>query len=168
MPNVLRVFFFAIAMLIGGSVDAADWVAQTEKDVFTGRRFGWLTGGLSSELHLHVRCDAEGRFSLAILYQESDPAHIIGYPVVIAVRVDDGALRLLNATGYKQNERYAGFLARTDMKTLADILTDIRSAKQAVRIGVEIPSKNFRGSATLKIVGARKAVRQFTRACPPM
>lgn len=153
-----------ISLLSLSGLAHAQWVTNSEDDVFSGGEKATMVAMINNDVEQAVAFDCT-QDSLTLAYIEKSPElGKVKIPVQMVMKVDSGELiKFTGETGVRNTE-YSQSLT-TDKDAIIKVLKGAVSAKNKMLIGLSVPEVDVKQSFSLDVVGSSAAVNKFAKSC---
>ena len=159
----LRAKLTALALVSTCTAASAQaWFTTTEEDVFTGNQTATMISVATRSQGAFFQCDADRELSFALIFKSEEKPS--GVPGIIVAKVDRGEVHRFDATSYRHNEDYLGFVSN-DTAEVAKLVADIAKARRDVLLGLQIPITDAKFSVTASAAGSTKAANKLLETC---
>jgi hypothetical protein len=161
----MKRFLFAALIVLGCSSGAhAQWLTQVEDDVLTDGKTATLTGMISFQQAIYIKCSSEGELTLAYIEKGDWTDGMSLVPVKLVFKIDDKEKVWLDASGYQHNSLFIGF-KNSDGDLIRAVLKDLSTGRSKLLFGMKSDLVDINMSGSMGLDGSTKATERFAQAC---
>lgn len=140
----------------------AGWETIVRDDVLSDSKTALMLGEVDGNHSLVFDCDSDG-LELSLLEGGEWQQHLSAVPAKLVIKVDQQEKHNFEASFYQRNEKNIGIKAEGG--DLNKLLSELKTAKSKVLIGMVIPAADSKWTGEASAVGSTGAVGKFADAC---
>ncbi|EAB4767262.1 hypothetical protein [Escherichia coli] len=162
MRKALKMVLITTAII--SPIAQAQWLTQTEDDLFSDGKKAAMIGETSSDNSAIIfNCTKN---TLTAAYVEMDKTHesTAKMPMELVMKVDGNNALKFNATLSRRNVQ-ALEIATNDAEQLKILLKQLKEAKSQVLVGAQTEDGGSKFSLSANVSGSTSAVNKFVAAC---
>lgn len=165
MKKKLLLSAVGLFSLAVSSMANAEWLTKVGDDVFTGAHTAILLGvgdgGIGSDILLEC---AKDHITLSYVEPRDTKKVTEGLPADLLIKTGNNVPVKFSAVTAVRNESTFA-LETKDTEQIKHVLSQLRSEKGEVLVGMHYPMNDFKFSFSVSAVGASHAVGRFISAC---
>lgn len=160
--NIIKITF--MAAVLASPIVHAQWVTNTEDDLFSGGKKAMMIGEVSSANGAIIFDCTKDKLTAAYVEMDKTSESTADIPMDLIMKVDGNGAVKFNATLSRRNVQSIE-IATDDAEQLKTVLKQLKEAKSKALIGAQTKDGGNQMSFTANISGSTTAVNSFVKAC---
>ncbi|WP_196010546.1 hypothetical protein [Citrobacter amalonaticus] len=160
--NIIKIAFVSAALI--SPIAHAQWVTNTEDDLFSGGKKAMMIGEVSSANGAIIFDCTKDKLTAAYVEMDKTSESTAEIPMDLIMKVDGNSAVKLNATLSRRNVQTVE-IATEDADQLKTLLKQLKDAKSKALIGAQTKDGGNQVSFTANVSGSTTAVNSFVAAC---
>lgn len=160
--NLIKVSLIAAAL--ASPIAHAQWVTNTEDDLFSGGKKAMMLGEVSSVNSAIIFDCTQDKLTVAYVEMDKSTESLSEIPMDLIMKIDNNAAVKLDATLSRRNVQSIQIESDAS-EQLRTLLKQIQAAKSKVLVGVQTKDGGNQHSITANVSGSTTAVNSFVKAC---
>ena len=160
--NIIIITF--VAAVLASPIAHAQWVTNTEDDLFSGGKKAMMLGEVSSDNGAIVFDCTKEKLSAAYVEMDKSTESLSEVPMDLIMKVDGNTAVKLDATLSRRNVQSLQ-IQSDDADQLKTVLKQLQGAKSKVLVGVQTKDGGNQHSMSANVSGSTTAVNSFIKAC---
>ncbi|HHT0992389.1 hypothetical protein NFK08_05310 [Enterobacter roggenkampii] len=160
--NMIKMSLIAAVLL--SPLAHAQWVTNTEDDLFSGGKKAMMLGEVSSDNGAIVFDCTKDKLKAAYVEMDKTTESVSEIPMDLIMKVDGNSAVKLNATLSRRNVQSLQ-IESEDSEQLKTLLKQIQEAKSKVLVGAQTKDGGNQHSFSANVSGSTTAVNSFVAAC---
>ncbi|WP_347003879.1 hypothetical protein [Enterobacter roggenkampii] len=160
--NIIKITF--VAAVLASPIAHAQWVTNTEDDLFSGGKKAMMLGEVSSDNGAIVFDCTKEKLSAAYVEMDKSTESLSEVPMDLIMKVDGNTAVKLDATLSRRNVQSLQ-IQSDDADQLKTVLKQLQGAKSKVLVGVQTKDGGNQHSMSANVSGSTTAVNSFIKAC---
>lgn len=160
--NLIKISLIAASLL--SPIAHAQWITNTEDDLFSGGKKAMMLGSLTSSTGAIIFDCTKEKLTAAYVEEDKSSDEVPNLPMDLIIKVDENAATKLDASLSRRNAQSVQ-IKSDDSEKITQLLKQLQDAKSKVLVGMQTKDGGNQSSFSANVSGSTAAVNNFTKAC---
>ncbi|MBJ9163384.1 hypothetical protein I5485_13190 [Citrobacter farmeri] len=163
MTNNLIKISLIVASL-ASPIAHAQWITNTEDDLFSGGKKAMMLGSLTSSSGAIIFDCTKEKLTASYVEEDKSSDEVPNLSTDLIIKVDGNAATKLDASLSRRNAQSLQIKSE-DSENITQLLKQLQGAKSKVLVGVQTKDGGNQSSFSADVSGSTAAVNSFIKAC---
>lgn len=160
--NLIKISLIAASLV--SPITHAQWITNTEDDLFSGGKKAMMLGSLTSSSGAIIFDCTKDKLTASYVEEDKSSDGVPSLSMDLIIKVDGNAAKKLDASLSRRNAQSLQ-IKSDDSENITQLLKQLQGAQSKVLVGVQTKDGGNQSSFSADVSGSTAAVNSFIKAC---